>query len=111
MRVSSPDLPGVVVLNGSQDLFGLLSKVGGELEAVDVASGVAHHHDGLLGVEGDLVEAALSGGDHLLPADVPVLVELDVKHPNGAISSDQGEHSAGVGSPGHVIHLVANIVT
>ena len=111
MRVSSPDLPRVVVLNGSQDLFGLLSKVGGELEAVDVAGGVTNHHDGLLGVEGDLVEAALSRGDHLLPADVPVLVELNVEHSNGAVPGDQGEHSAGIGRPGYVIHLVANIVT
>ena len=58
--VSSPDLPGVVILNCSQDLLGLFPQVGRELEAVNVAGGVAHHHDGLLGVKGNLVEAALS---------------------------------------------------
>ena len=66
MRVSSPDLPGVVVLNGAEDLLGLLPQVGGQLEAVDPAGGVAHHEDRLLGVEGDLVEAALARGDHFL---------------------------------------------
>ena len=48
--VTSPDLPGVIVLNGSQDLLGLFPQVGRQLEAVDVAGGVAHHHDGLLGM-------------------------------------------------------------
>ena len=62
----SPDLPGVVVLNGAEDLLGLLPQVGGQLEAVDPAGGVAHHEDRLLGVEGDLVEAALARGDHFL---------------------------------------------
>ena len=111
MRVSSPDFPGVAVLNGSEDLLGFLPEVGGELEAVDVAGGVTHHQDRLLGVEGDLVEAPLTRGDHLLPADLLVLVEVNVEHSDAPVPSDQGEDGAGVGRPGHVIHLVTDIVT
>ena len=39
-----------------------------------------------------------------------VLVDREVKHHGPAIDGDSGEHGAGVGGPGHVPHLAAEVI-
>ena len=39
-----------------------------------------------------------------------VLVDREVKHHGPAIYGDSGEHGAGVGGPGHVPHLAAEVI-
>ena len=54
-----PHLLHILPLQSLQNLLGLLPEVRGELEAVDVALAVSHHNDGVVLVEGDVVEASL----------------------------------------------------
>lgn len=66
-----------------QDSYlGFLAKVGGEFEAGDVASVIAHYDDRMDGVKLDASQLALLFGHHGRLADGLIFVDVEVKNMN-----------------------------
>ena len=66
---------------------------------------ISDDENGVVRVEGHVIELGLLPGNDGLGADGVVLVDVEVEHVDLAVHRHGCEHGAGVGRPRHVAHL------